>query len=80
MVNWRNIAFTLKTPRSALTRFQTPKNIQPIRRSIRCQKIRNCILRASRTAKEFYWPFGDAYFPNVTILARNHQQLQSRCL
>jgi hypothetical protein len=26
-------------------------------------------LRASRTAKEFHWPFGDSYLLNVTILA-----------
>ena len=48
---------------------QTAKNIQPIGRRIRCRKIRNCVLRSSRTAKEFHWPFGDAYVLNVTVLA-----------
>ncbi len=48
---------------------QTAKNIQPIGRRIRCQKIRNCILRASRTAKEVHWPFGDTFLLYVTILA-----------
>jgi len=48
---------------------ETPKNIQLIGRRIRRQKIRNCILRASRTTKEFHWPFRDAFFLNVMVLA-----------
>jgi hypothetical protein len=62
------VSFVDEPPDSFLI-CQTAKNIQPIGRRIRCQKIRNRVRRASRTAKEFHWPFGDAYVLNVTVLA-----------
>jgi hypothetical protein len=70
-VNERNRLLTslVDEPSESFLACQTPKNIQPIRRRIRCQKIRDRILRASRAAKEFHWPFGDAYLLDVAILA-----------
>ena len=51
---------------------EAPSLAEKVRKDcIRSQKVRNCILRAPRTAKELHWPFGDTLLPNVTILFRD---------